>query len=130
MDSIFGRNESAVPESMMTLIGIQGRLDWLPPGSPYGSVMIDKIIPPVRVSRHVVIAVACEPKKLRIFIEAVAAAGIGNQGKEIFISQIINPGKRRRRRCNNVFLFFRNQNIQISSLLFIPLFILPENPVK
>ncbi len=78
MDSVFGGKKSAVSKPVMTFICVERCLYRLPSGSPDGSVMIDKIISAVRISGDVVITVAHQPEKFRVFIEAVAAAGVGN----------------------------------------------------
>ena len=55
------------------------------------------------VQRAVVVTVSRNSPQTCIAEKTVAAGGIGQQGKEILIPQIVDPGQRRARRCNDIF---------------------------
>jgi hypothetical protein len=79
----------------MAFVGIKRCLGRLPAWIPDKSFIVDIIVLAVGIIRDVVIAVACDAEHLRILIEAVAAAGVGNDREEIVASEIIDPWKRR-----------------------------------
>ena len=63
----------------MTLISVQIGLGWHPSGIPDGIALFNIVVVSIAVERNIVITVSRQTKKLCIFIEAVAAAGVGNQ---------------------------------------------------
>ena len=82
-NSVFGRKKTAVAKAVAALIRIQGGLCRLPARIPDGIAIFNIIVPAVLVCRRIVITVAGQTQKLCVFVETVAAAGVGNQGKEI-----------------------------------------------
>ena len=103
MNSIFRGNKTAVAKSVTAFVRIQLCFYRLPSGSPYSSVVTDEIITSVCVCGYVVIAVSCQTEKFCIFVEAVSSACIGNERKEIFISEIIDPRQWSFRGCDDIF---------------------------
>ena len=83
--------ESAVSKSVAAFIGIQrssgGHEAWVPDGVPFFYVIVFS----VGIGWNIVVAVTCDTKELGIFIEAVASAGVGNQGEEILGAKVIDP---------------------------------------
>ena len=75
-------------------IGIQRRSGGLPGRVPDSTAFIDIEVMAVAVIRNIVVAVAGQAEKLCILIKTVAAAGIGDQGKEVFTAQVVDPWKR------------------------------------
>ena len=87
----------------MTLISVQIGLGWHPSGIPDGIAIFNIVVVSIAVERNIVITVSRQTKKLCIFIEAIATAGIGDQRKEILRTQIVDPWEWCLRRGNNIF---------------------------
>ena len=88
---------------MTALIGIQLGLGRLPCRVPDLISLFDIKILAIAVVRNVVVTIAGQAKKLCILIEGISAVCVGNQTEEILVSQIINPGKRCLRSCDDIF---------------------------
>ena len=95
-----------VAKAMMALVGIERRLGRLPARVPDGIAVLDVVVASVLIERRIVITVTGQTQKFCIFVEAVSAAGVGNQRKEVLRSQIVDPRKRSLRACDDI-LFFR-----------------------
>lgn len=91
---------------MMALVGIERRLGRLPARVPDGIAVLDVVVASVLIERRIVITVTGQTQKFCVLVEAVSAAGIGNQRKEVLRSQIVDPRKRSLRACDDI-LFFR-----------------------
>ena len=100
--TVFGRTEAAVADAVAALIGIQLGLGWFPARIPDGIAIFDIVIFSISVVRDIVVAVTCDTKQLCIFVEAVSAAGIGYERKEIVASEVVDPRKRSPRGCDDV----------------------------
>ena len=89
---------------MAALVEIELRLDRRPARIPDRAVVGDIEVPAAHVDRHIVVAVTGDAAQTGILIEAVAAGGVGDQGKESLRSEVIDPRIRRPRRLDDVFL--------------------------
>ena len=87
-------------------IAVQLRFRGLPAGVPDGIAVLDVVVASVLIERRIVITVTGQTQKFCVLVEAVSAAGIGNQRKEVLRSQIVDPRKRSLRACDDI-LFFR-----------------------
>ena len=105
-NSVFGRNKAAVAKAMMALVGIERRLGRLPARVPDGIAVLDVVVASVLIERRIVITVTGQTQKFCVLVEAVSAAGVGNQRKEVLRSKIVDPRKRSLRACDDI-LFFR-----------------------
>ncbi len=83
-----------VAEAVAAGVGIKRRLCRLPARIPDRIAVLDIEIMAVGILRGVVVAETGQAEELRIFIEAVAAASVGDQGEEFLTPQIVDPGKR------------------------------------
>ena len=120
--------EAAVAKTVVALIGIQRRAGRHCPRVPDGIAVLNVVIFSVGIYRNVVVAVAGNAQQLGILVEAVAAAGIGNQGKEILGAQVIDPGQRGIRCGDHIFFIRIIEMSEIhgkSSLKVLFLFIRP-----
>ena len=95
-----------VAKTMAAFIGIQRSAGRHTAWVPDGVTVLYVVILSVGIYRNVIVAVAGDAKELGILIEAVAAAGIGNQGEEILRTKVVDPGKRCVRGSNDVFFPF------------------------
>lgn len=90
---------------MMALVGIERRLGRLPARVPDGIAVLDVVVASVLIERRIVITVTGQTQKFCVLVEAVSAAGIGNQRKEVLRSQIVDPRKRSLRACDDILFF-------------------------
>lgn len=72
----FTAPEGGVAHTVMTLISVQIGLGWHPSGIPDGIALFNIVVVSIAVERNIVITVSRQTKKLCIFIEAIATAGI------------------------------------------------------
>ena len=80
---ILGTAEGGISHAVMALIGIQLGLCGHPSRIPDRIAFLNIVVMAVAVERDIVIAVSGQAQKLCVFIKTVAAAGVGDQGKEI-----------------------------------------------
>lgn len=90
---------------MMALVGIERRLGRLPARVPDDIAVLDVVVASVLIERRIVITVTGQTQKFCVLVEAVSAAGIGNQRKEVLRSQIVDPRKRSLRACDDILFF-------------------------
>ena len=123
---ILGRMNSGISEPMVAFVSIKRCLCWLPSRIPDRSVIIDEIVTSVRICRDIIVTVTGQAQKFGIFIEAVSACGIRDEGKEVFISQIVDPRIRRLRIGDYIFFVCI---IEVSEfIMFILLYSSFSNP--
>ena len=123
---ILGRMKSGISEPMVAFVSIKRCLCWLPSRIPDHSVIIDEIVTSVRICRDIIVTVTGQAQKFGIFIEAVSACGIRDEGKEVFISQIVDPRIRRLRIGDYIFFVCI---IEVSEfIMFILLYSSFSNP--
>ena len=87
---------------MTALIEVEWRLTGFPTRVPHGIAILDVEITPAVVHRHVVVAIAGDTAELSVLVEAVATGGIRDEGEKILIAQIVDPGPRSLRVCNDI----------------------------
>ena len=95
--------ETAVAKSMAALINIKRSAGWHCTWIPYGISIFDIVVFSVGIYRDIIVAVTSDTEQLCIFIEAIAAAGVGNQCEEILGAKVIDPWQRGIWCCNNIF---------------------------
>ena len=103
LQMVFLPGKAAVSHSMPAFIKIQRGLGRLPAGIPDAVSFFEIEISAIGIRRDVVVAIAGQTEKLCIFIERVAAAGVGNKTEKIAAAKIVDPGKRRCRICDDIF---------------------------
>ena len=79
---------------MAAFIGIHRRTGRHRAGVPYNAVVLNIVVFAIGIQGKAVIAVSGKAEQLCVFVEAVAATGVGNQRKEVSASQIVDPRKR------------------------------------
>ena len=94
VQSVFGGQEPGIADSVMALIGIKFCLRRLPAGIPDSAGITDIVVLAGGIIGDAVIAVARDAEHLRVLVEAVAAACIGYDRKEIITAQIVDPRER------------------------------------
>ena len=95
MNSTFFGEEPGVAHPMAALIEVEFRLRRLPGRIPDGAAVLDVEVLAVAVIGDIVVAIAGDAQELRILIEGIAAAGVGDQREEVLVPKVVNPGKRR-----------------------------------
>ena len=65
---------------------------------------MDIVIFSVGIYRNIVVAVTGDAKKFGIFVEAVSATSVRNQGEKVLRSQIVDPWKRSIWGSDDIFL--------------------------
>ena len=76
LQAVLFSGETAVAQAVAALIEVQRGFYRLPAGVPYGISLLNIEIVSVVVIGNIIVPIAGHAEKLRIFIEAVAAAGI------------------------------------------------------
>ena len=98
-----GAAERRITHSMMAFVGIQIGLCWHPSRIPDGVILLNIVVMSIAVIRNIVVTITCQTKKLRIFIETVTSACIGNQREKILGSQIVDPWEWSLWGCDDIF---------------------------
>ena len=99
LQAVFCACDTGVSHAVAALILVQWSTAGLPAWIPHGVTVLDIIIAAAIVHGDAVIAVTQYAAELCILAEAIAAGGIGNQGKEILRAQIVYPWPRCCRIC-------------------------------
>jgi hypothetical protein len=76
---------------MSAFIGIQFGFDRFPSRGPYLPVLIDIKILSSIIHRYVIVPVSGKSSQSCIFIETISSGCIGNDGKELFATQVVDP---------------------------------------
>ena len=105
-NAVFFALQDRVAQTVAAGVTVQFRLGRLPARVPDGIAVLDVVVASVLIERRIVITVTGQTQKFCVLVEAVSAAGIGNQRKEVLRSQIVDPRKRSLRACDDI-LFFR-----------------------
>ena len=87
---------------MSALISVQFSLGRLPSCIPDGVSVLNIYVLTVSVVRNVIIAIARDPQKPCIFIKRISSACIGDQGEEILVPEIVDPGERSSGSCDHI----------------------------
>ena len=104
LDTVLGRGEAAVTDTVTALVRVQLGLRRLPAGIPYGISILNIQIFAVDVCRYIIVTITGQTQKLCILLKAVDSSGIGSQREKIGASQIIAPRKWRLRCGDDVLL--------------------------
>ncbi len=104
VQAVFAALKCGVAHAVAAFIGIKVSLGRHPARIPDAVPFFDVIVVAVTVIWDIVVTVSCQAQQLCVLVKAVASAGVGNQGKEVFRSEIVNPWKRCFRRCNDILL--------------------------
>ena len=94
---------AGIAHPVAALVEIEGCLAGLPPRIPDCIAVLEIEIAAAGIHRHAVVAIAEDAPELGVPAEAIASGGIGNQGKEIFCTHVINPGPGGCRLSHHVF---------------------------
>ncbi len=100
---IFLSGKNTISHAMPAGILVQLRFRRLPPRIPDSTPIVNIIIMPPCIIRHIIITIPGQPQKPGIFIKTIPPACIGNQREKILAPQIIDPGQRRFRLRNHIF---------------------------
>ena len=92
-DIILSAGDPGIAKTVAAFIAVQRRPGRLPAGVPDRITVFNVVIASALIGWTIIVAVAGQTKKLGIFIEGIAASGIGNQAEEILRAEIIDPGK-------------------------------------
>ena len=92
--SVFTSIENGVAHAVTAAIAVQFRFRRHPARIPYGIALFNVIVVTVAVIRNIVVTIPGEAEQLCVFIEAIASAGVRNQGEEILRAKIVNPWQR------------------------------------
>ena len=95
--------QAGIAHPVPALVEVERRLAGLPTRIPDRIAVLDIEITSAGIHRHAVVAIAENAPELGVPAEAIASGCIGNQGKEIFCTHVINPGPGRCRLSNHVF---------------------------
>ena len=87
---------------MTALVEVERRLTGFPPRVPHGLTIFDVEVAATIVHRYVVVTIAGDTAELRILIEAVTAGSVRNQREEVLVAQIVDPGPRGLRVCDDI----------------------------
>ena len=100
--AVFLTRDAGVAHAVTALIEVERRLARLPAWVPDGVAVLDIEVSSAIVHRYIVVAIAGDTTELGILVEAVAASGIRDEREEILIAQIVDPGPRSLRVCDDV----------------------------
>ena len=100
--AVFLARDAGVAHAVTALIEVEGCLAGLPAWVPDGVAVLDIEVSSAIVHRYIVVAIAGDTTELGILVEAVAAGGIRDEREEILIAQIVDPGPRSLRVCDDV----------------------------
>ncbi len=91
--------DAGVAHAVAALVAVEGRLAGFPSGIPDDSLLftLSSLLYNIEISSavvhgHAVVAVARDAAELGVLEERVAAGGIGNQGEEVLVAQVVDPG--------------------------------------
>src|SRR5574344_412397 len=87
---------------MTALVAVKLRLHRFEARVPDCLAVFDIEVASVRVERNVVVAVAGNAAEAGIGIECVSACSVGNEGEELLIAKIVDPGIRGERVGNYI----------------------------
>ena len=87
---------------MTALVEVEGCLTRFPTRVPYGIAILDVEIASTIVHRYVVVTIAGDTTELRILVEAITAGGVRDQREEILVAQVVDPGPRGLRVCDDI----------------------------
>lgn len=104
-EAVFRPFKDGVAHAMAAAVVVQLRFGGHPSRIPDGIAVLYVIVMSAAVQRNAVVPVSGNAEQAGVPAEAVAAAGVGDQRKEILRSQIINPRKGRPGRGNYIFFF-------------------------
>ncbi len=96
--------EDRVAHAVAALVAVKRRAHRQEGRGPDHVVVHDVGEAAAQVAAGLVVAVADQPTQLGVPVEAVAAAGVGDQAEEGVAAQVVDPRKRRFRRRDDVFL--------------------------
>ena len=100
---VFAAGDPGIAQPMAAFVMVQRGFDRHPARGPQYAAVVDIKIFAARVGGNIVIAVTGQPQHPRVFIKAVAAAGVGHQRKKVLLAQIIDPGVGGVRPGNHIF---------------------------
>ena len=83
-DAVSFAVELRIAKAVTALVALKFFFGGQPAGRPAITMIMDVEVAPAAVKGHVIVAVAREPPQARVFIEGVAAGGVGDQGKKVF----------------------------------------------
>ena len=102
-DAMLGGFEHGVADALTALIGVERRLAWQEGRRPrvnrlgVDGVGVHKaqiVVARAVVAGHVVVTVAGDATQFGVLVEGVAAAGIGDQGEEVLVAEVVDPWQR------------------------------------
>ena len=102
-DAVLFSLKDRVAEPVPAAVKVKGRPGRQERRAPDRFAVADVEKPPALVGRYVVVAETGDPPQLCILIKTVSSAGIADQRKESFVSQIVCPRQRRIRPRDDVF---------------------------
>jgi len=102
LDTVLTTCDTGVAHAMTALVEVEWRLARFPTWIPHGIAILDVEITPAVVHRHVVVAIAGDTAELGILVEAVATSGVRDEGEKILVAQIVDPGPRSLRVCDDI----------------------------
>ncbi len=86
--------DAGIVHAVAAFVCVEWCLAGLPSGTPHRATIVDVEVAATGIHWHAIVAVACDAAELGVFVEAVAACGVADEAKEIFIAQIVYPRER------------------------------------
>ncbi len=93
---------AGVAQAVAAAVGVQFGLHRLPAGIPDRIPVLYVDVEALLIRRAVVVAVTGDSAQARVFIKAIAPRRVGEQGEKIFAAQVVDPGKGRPGRGDDV----------------------------
>ena len=106
---------------MAAFIGIELGAHRLPSGVPDRIAVFDIEVFAVIIIRNIVIAVAGNSQQLGIFIECIAAHCVRDQREEVLVAEVIDPGQRCLRSCDDILAVFVIKITVLDKSVLLPL---------
>ena len=114
--------KAAVAKAVTAFISIQGSAGRHCTRVPDGVLVFNVVVLSIGIHRNIVVAVTGNAKELGVLIEAVSAAGIGNQGKEIPGTKVIDPGQGSVRGSDHIFFIHIIEMSEIHEVILLKKF--------
>ena len=92
LDSVPCSRNTGIAHTVAALVTVERSLARLPSGRPDGISVLYIEITSARIHRNAVVTVSRYPAELGVTVEGIAAGGIGNQGKEVLVAEVVDPG--------------------------------------
>ena len=96
--------DDRIAQPMAAAVTVKLLLYGLPAGVPDALAVLDIKMKALGIERTVVVAIARQTAQARVAVKRIAAGRVGAERKEVLAAEIVDPGQRRARRRDDIFL--------------------------